>query len=222
MRKRRAIIYGDNVDVANVLKDHFILRGYDAITYREPASCPLYGSGGACSELQPCADIIIADIHLPGMNGLDLLRAQLRHGCKVPAGSKALMSDDLDDEVLHGIEELGCLCLQKPFAFREIAAWLDAREPFMDLARPLGMRRGGKRIDCREEVECLIAGHDEPVKGIALNRGPAGLCLKLARRVSAGQEIMLHAGPSHAPRTALVRWVAADEDGSSLVGVQYA
>ncbi len=222
MRKRRAIIYGDNVDVANVLKDHFILRGYDVITYHEPVSCPVYESGGKCTDKHPCADIVIADIHLPRMSGLDLLRAQAGHGCKVPAENKALMSGDIDDETRRGIEELGCLYLQKPFAFREIAAWLDACEPFMDLTLPLGMRREGKRIDCREEVECRIAGHDKPVKGIALNRGPGGLCLKIARRVSPGQEITLNTGPSHAPRTALVRWVVAEEDGSSLVGVQYA
>jgi CheY-like chemotaxis protein len=222
MRKRRAIIYGDNVDVANVLRDHFTLRGYDARTYHEPLHCPVYEGGDECSELLPCADIVIVDIHLPGMNGLDLLRAQSRRGCNVPAESKALMLDELDDETRSGIEELGCLYLQKPFSFREIAAWLGARERFMDLDLPLGMRREGKRIDCREEVECLIAGHEEPVQGIALNRGPAGLCLKIARRVSGGQAITLHDGHSHAPRTAWVRWVVAEEDGSSLVGLKYA
>ncbi|HSQ78852.1 MAG TPA: response regulator [Nitrospirota bacterium] len=223
MRKRRVIIFGDNVDVANVLKEYFTLRGYDALTFHEPVSCPLYKNGAECSEVHPCADIVIADLNLPAMNGLDLLRAQSRHGCKVPAANKALMSGDLDyDDARHGTKELGCQYLQKPFIFGEISAWLDAREPFMDLSLPLGTRRQGKRIDCREEVECLIAGHDKPVKGIALNRGPAGLCLKIARRVSAGQAITLHAGPSHSPQTALVRWVVADEDGSSLVGLQYA
>ncbi len=222
MRKRRAIIYGDTVDVANVLKDHFTLREYDAETYHEPVSCPLYEGIGVCSELYPCADIIVADFHLPAMNGLDLLQAQFRHGCRVPPENKVLMAGDIDERTIEGIRELGCAYLQKPFAFSEVALWLETREPYIDLALPLGLRRKGKRTDCREEVECLIPGHHEPVHGIALNRGPAGICLKLASTVRTGDAITLHAGPAHPPRTALVRWVVAEDDGSSLVGLQYA
>ncbi len=222
VRKRRAIIYCGNVDVADVLKGHFTQRGYDAMTYHEPVRCPLYEGGAACSEQFPCADIVIADFHLPVMNGLDLLRTQALNGCKVPAKNRALMSGELDEGTLQSIHELGCAHIQKPFAFSEIAAWLDTREPDMDLALPLGKRRKGKRTDCMEELECLITGSDEPMKGTALNRGPGGLCLWLARRVREGQAMTLRSGPPHAPRAVLVRWVAAQEDGSSLAGLQYA
>ncbi len=221
MRRRRAIIYSDNVKAANALKDQFTLRGYDTETCHEPANCPPYGSGGACTEPFPCADIVIADFQLPAMSGLEFLRAQSLLGCRISAGSRALLSRDFDDGALRDVGELGCMYLPKLFTFSEIAAWLDRREPFMILSLPLGMRRSGTRTDCREEVECFLNTDADPVKGIALNRGPAGMCLKIAYRVNIGQAIMLRSGPSPAPRTALVRWVVADEDGCSLVGLQY-
>ena len=136
MRKPRAIIYDDNADVANVLKDHFTLRGYDVLTYHEPARCPVYVSRAACSETA-CADIVIVDFHLPAMNGLELLRAQSLRGCRVPAGNRALMVGALPDATLHGLKELGCRYVQKPFAWSEIAVWLDAREALIDLSQPL-------------------------------------------------------------------------------------
>ena len=71
-------------------------------------------------------------------------------------------------------------------------------------------------------MECFLAGYDKPVKGIAVNRGPEGLCLKLAIPVRTDQEVTLRRGPSHAPRAAVVRWVAEEDEGSYMVGLKYA
>ena len=221
MRKRRVIIYDDNLDVANMLKEHFTLRGYEALTYQEPVSCPAYEEYAACKELHPCADIILVDFNMPKMNGIDMLRAQSLHGCKVPAKSRALMSGGLDDEAQEGVKELGCIYFQKPFSFDEIAKWLAEREKLMDLSRPLGMRRKGKRVEGCKEIECLVPGADEPVKGLVVNAGPSGLCLKLTYSVHEGQTIALRSGPSPVLRTALVRWVRPAGNGTCITGVQY-
>ncbi len=110
---------------------------------------------------------------------------------------------------------------QKPFSFDEIATWLEAREKLMDLSRHLGMRRKGKRVESSKEIECLLSGTGEPVKGIVVNAGPSGLCLKLTCNVHEGQTIALRFGPSPALRTASVRWVRAAENGTCITGVQY-
>lgn len=222
MRKRRAIIYEDDPGVADILKERFMLRGYEVLTHQKPLNCPAYDDNAACKEQYPCADIILVDLNMPKMNGIDLLRVQSRNGCRVPAGSRALMSGALDDWGQKGIEELGCMYFQKPFSFDEIAAWLDEREKQMDLSQRLGMRREEKRAESNEVIECLVAGNDELVEGIVLNRSPLGLCLKIKCRVGKGQTIAVRSGLSPSSRTASVQWVRAAGDGSYMTGLKYA
>lgn len=221
MRKRRAIIYDDNPDVADMLKEHFMLRGYEALTFQKPVYCPAYEDHAACNELYPCADIILTDLDMPRMSGIDMLRVQSLNGCRVPAGSRALMSGALDERGLKGLRELGCMYFQKPFSFDEIAAWLDGREKQMDLSQRLGIRRKEKRAEANEAIECLVAG-SERVEGIVLNRSPRGLCLKIKCCVREGQTIAVRSGPSPSPRAASVLWVRAAGDGSYVTGLKYA
>ena len=222
MRKRRAIIYEDDPGVADILKERFMLRGYEVLTHQKPVNCPAYEDLADCKEQYPCADIILADLNMPRMNGIDLLRAQSRNGCRVPAGSRALMSGALDDRGQKGVEELGCMYFQKPFSFDEIATWLDEREKQTDLLQRLGMRREEKRAESNEAIECLVPNNDELVEGIVLNRSPLGLCLKIKCRVGEGQTIAVRSGLSPSSRTASVRWVRPAGDGSYLTGLRYA
>ncbi len=222
MRRRRAIIYDDDPDVANMLKEHFMLRGYEVLTYQKPVTCPAYDDITACKELYPCADIILVDLNLSRMNGSDMLRVQSLNGCRVPAGSRALMLDDLDDRGQEDIKELGCMYFQKPFSFGEISAWLAEREKQMDLSQPLGMRRKEKRAEANEVMKCLVAGHDELVEGIVLNRSPLGFCLKIKYPVHQGQTIAVRSGLSPSCRVASVQWVRAVGDGFYMTGLRYA
>ena len=198
-----------------------MLRGYEVLTYQRLVNCPAYDGSAACKEPYPCADIILAELHMPGMNGIDMLRVQSRNGCRVPAGSRALMSGDLDDTVQKGIRKLGCMYFQKPFSFNEVSTWLDEREKQMDLSQPLGMRRTEKRAESDEAVLCLVAGSDKLAEGIVLNRSRLGLCLKINCRVREGQTIAVRSGFFSSSRTASVQWVRAAGDGSYVTGLMY-
>ncbi len=220
VRKRRAIIYDDNFDVADILKEHFLLRGYEAFTYQKPVNCPAYDNAD-CKEQYPCADIILTDLDMPRRSGIDMLRIQSRNGCRVPAGSRALMSGALDEKGLEGIRELGCRYFQKPFSFDEIAAWLGEREKQMDLSQRLGMRREEKRAEANEAIECLV-DNNEPVDGIVLNRSSRGLCLQVRCLVREGQTIAVRSGLFPFPRAASVQWVRPAGDGSYVTGLKYA
>ena len=222
MRKRRAIIYDDDPDVADVLKEHFLLRGYEVWTFQKPVNCPAYDESTACKERHPCADIILAELNMSGRSGIEMLRLQSKNGCRVPARSRALMSGELDDRGQKDVRSLGCRYFQKPFSFTEIARWLDEREKQMDLSQPLGMKRKEERVEAKSEaIECLVAG-SEPVEGIVLNRSFSGLCLKIKCPVREGQTIAVLSGPSPSSRTASVRWVRASGDGSCVTGLKFA
>lgn len=220
MRKRRAIIYDDNLDVANMLREHFTLRGYEALTYGKPVNCPAYDNA-LCKDRHPCADIVLTDLDMPKRSGIEMLRIQSRNGCRVPAASRALMSGALDDKGVEGIKELGCMYFQKPFSFDEIAAWLDEREKQMDLSQRLGMRREENRAEANEAIECLV-GNNEPVAGIVLNRSSLGLCLRIQCPVREGQSVAVRSGTSPSPRAASVQWVRAAGDGSYVTGLKFA
>ena len=139
-----------------------------------------------------------------------------------PGGEQGIMSGALDDRSQKCIEELGCMFFQKPFSFDEIATWLAEREKQMDLSQPLGMRRKEKRAEANEVMKCFVAGHDELVEGIVLNKSTLGLCLKIKYPVRDGQTIAVRSGLSPSCRTALVRWVRAAGDGSYMTGLKFA
>ena len=225
MRKRRAIIYDTDPDVANILKEHFMMRGYEVLTFQKPVYCPACEDSesiGACKEVYPCADIILAELNMPRINGIDMLRVQSLNGCRVPAGSRAIMSGDLDEKGQEDIKELGCKYFQKPFSFNVISTWLNMREKQMDLSQPLGMRRKEKRTESDEPIQCLVNGNDKLVEATVLNRSPSGLCLKIKCIVREGQTIAVRSGLFPSSRTGSVRWIMASGDGSCVTGLKFA
>lgn len=59
-------------------------------------------------------DVLVSDVHMPGMSGLDLARALRARGIMVPL---VMMSADPSDDVRSRAEAVGARCLlQKPFA----------------------------------------------------------------------------------------------------------
>jgi DNA-binding NtrC family response regulator len=138
MRKPRVVLYDDDAAVLSVLKDFFSLRGYEIISHQRPIACLVNEFADECPSAEACADIIITDYIMPGMNGVELLIAQSRRKCKVPIKNKAIISGFVDEIVLRKLHNLGYAYFEKPFNLDELSAWLDEREKEMDLTKPLG------------------------------------------------------------------------------------
>ncbi len=139
MRKRRVIIFDDEEVIVFLFNKFFSSLDYEVLAFTEPAVCPVYEKNAdACSQNSPCADIIITDFRMPRMNGLDLLRAQTRNGCKLTARNKAVTSGYLDEEIQAEIEGLGCRYFQKPVDFAQLKQWVAECENRIDRAQPLG------------------------------------------------------------------------------------
>src|SRR5512135_2300630 len=109
MRKLRAVIVDDEPFVRNMLKDFFLLRGYEVLSYSDATMvCPLYGKDGdVCTYEQPCSDVLITDFNMPGVNGVELLHYQQAKGCRLDMRNKAVISGYIDDLNREIVDDMG-------------------------------------------------------------------------------------------------------------------
>ena len=110
----RVLIFEDNNFLRCTLKDFLGDFGYEVFTFEDPVASPLYKKNYCdCRTGKTCADIIISDVNMPCINGLDFIRGQIQKGCKVK--SRALMSGDWTHTNLQIARNLGCRIFTKPF-----------------------------------------------------------------------------------------------------------
>ncbi len=222
MRKRRAIVFDDDIVVTGLLRTFLSLRGYDVLTFLGPMICPIYEDSAECGTNHACADIMIVDFSMPGMNGIEMLKAQSARKCKLTSMNKALItgySDALDRSMIEG---LGCAFFEKPLDFNKLAAWFNECELRMDLSQPLGFVRAEKREADNREIAFQALPAAGIQKGIAVNRSPSGLCLKIADPLWPDQTLAVQSEDSRSSRSALVRWIREMGDDLYLVGLQFA
>jgi response regulator RpfG family c-di-GMP phosphodiesterase len=221
MRKRRAVLIDDEEIVVNMFKDFFSTRRYEVLSYTRPVVCPFPDENRyLCNTNYPCADVIITDINMSGMNGLELLQEQSRRGCKLKNENKAVLSKYLDEESCRKINQLGYAFFHKPIDLSKFLAWLDECEKRVDLSQRLASRRRERRHVTHYDVQCLFGSTGETVNGITVNISNSGLCLKLMVPPRTNQ--IIHIRTIHtlmACDTASVRWVSRNPDGSYLAGL---
>jgi len=224
MRKPRVIIFDDEVFILNMLKDFFLMRGYEVLTYSDPTSiCPISGKAGdLCSSHDRCCDVMITDFSMPGVSGVELLERQSRKGCKLDIRNKAVISGYIDDQNRTRVRQLGCTFFQKPFNLHALMEWLAGCEQRIDLGQQVATRRKEQRFVSDREVVFRVPDSDDVFTGIAVNTSPTGLCLKVPTPLHREQIINFHASPFHSCSNASVRWVTKFDNGVYLAGVHCA
>ncbi len=222
VRKLRAVIIDDEPFIRNMLRDFFLLRGYEVLAYGDAASvCPLGKEGDACPNEGPCTDVLLTDFNMPGLSGVELLRRQEAMDCKLDRRNKAVISAYIDDANLQAIEAMGCRFFRKPFTISAVAEWLAACEQRVDLTRPLATRRKEERIESCRELNVRIVRTDRVLSGIAVNISRSGLCLKVPGRIRHSDILHLQECTFSACSEASVKWVRPLGEEHYLVGAQY-
>lgn len=218
MRQRRAILFDDDPAVLGVLALFFEGLGYEVIASREPVTCPVTENSPRCDGKLPCSDIVITDLAMPGMDGIELLLSQGRMGCPVPVMNKAVLSGSLDTAALEAIRRLGCGWFRKPVFFAQLREWVRECEFRMDLSRPLRAPRRERREACLRDCLVIVGLDGEESVAEVINRSPSGICLRVERPAAVGQEFDLKVRPPGHPGRLKVRWTKPDAAGAFLVG----
>lgn len=132
----RVFVFDDNENLRSMLWHLLDSRGYEVFTFPDPGLCPLHlATGCPCPEDQACGDIIISDVNMPNVSGLEFVENQMKKGCKVK--NVALMSGAWSDSDFQYAQRLGCQPLHKPFTTDEINKWLDECEKRINPKRVL-------------------------------------------------------------------------------------
>lgn len=123
----RAVIFDDHVSIRRFLWSVCDQRGYEVFTFPDPGMCPLHVIHRCpCPAGTTCADIIISDINMLQVNGLDFVETLPTKGCALP--HFALISGGWSDVDRARAHRLGCHLLMKPFSLVELTTWLEQVE----------------------------------------------------------------------------------------------
>jgi DNA-binding NtrC family response regulator len=123
----RALVFDDQKEIRRILWSLFDGRGYEVFTFPHPALCPLSEKKHCpCPKDQACSDVIMSDVEMPFINGMDFIEEQIHKGCR--CDNIALMSGAFKNEHFEKAKLLGITIFKKPFRIKEIENWLDRIE----------------------------------------------------------------------------------------------
>ena len=121
--RRRAVIFDDNDLIRFALRTLLDRRGYEVFTFPEPGLCPLHVIQKCpCPANACCADLIISDVNMIGVNGIDFVEQMIEKGCRRPYFG--LMSACFSTADLVRASKLGCASFTKPLDMDRVTAWV--------------------------------------------------------------------------------------------------
>jgi len=106
-----------------------ILRGHDheVYTFDNPNICPLQMMPECrCNENEVCTDVIITDLKMPLIDGLEFIKAQKAKHCR--CHHIVLVSCNITEGDMQAADSLGCAIFTKPIDIDRFIEWLNNLE----------------------------------------------------------------------------------------------
>lgn len=134
----RIIFFGDQKGIGSLYSLYLRSKGYEVFHYPSPMSCALMSQQKCtCPRDHVCADIIITEMEMEGMSGLDLIRHQYESGCRARPRNKAIISDKFTSKQEQEANALRCKLLRKPFRLIDVVEWIKECEQRIPVNREL-------------------------------------------------------------------------------------
>ncbi len=134
--RKRAIILDDDDSIRYIVGRLLSSCGYSVTSYSSPAEeaifghpdeCPMAsGHGELFDERHACAELIITDINMPFISGIEFVRKIRGFGCRV--SHVAMMSGEWSNQLILEADALGCKVFVKPLGIRELRDWVSSLE----------------------------------------------------------------------------------------------
>lgn len=136
--RTRILLFEDEATTRRMLTTYLRSKGFEVLDFSTPVNCALVTQQKCtCPREYACADVIITDMNMPHMSGLDLIRFQMEKGCHAPPQNKAVISAALSPEQVQEFQALGCYYLRKPFKLQELLDWVHSCEQNIPANRKL-------------------------------------------------------------------------------------
>ena len=119
--KIRILLFEDEHAIRRPLCVFLRARGYEVLDFPSPMTCTLVSEKKCtCSRDRACTDLVITDMKMPGMTGLELIRMMAEKGCHASTQDKIVISSAITPEQAVEFRTLGCHYLPKPFQMEEL------------------------------------------------------------------------------------------------------
>ncbi len=125
--KYRLIVLEDDDIIRSALGQFFDSLGYEVYAFQDPSLCPLYGKQSCdCPPEHACSDIILSDINMLQVKGIDFVKDMRLKGCRVK--DIAVMSGDWTSKAVEEANKFDVKIFEKPFELEALKDWIDKCE----------------------------------------------------------------------------------------------
>jgi DNA-binding response OmpR family regulator len=142
-RKFKILVVEDDRTLREALRYNLVADGYEVVVADD-------GSEGLISARQDDPDVIILDLMLPTLSGIEVCKALRRDGSVVPV--IILTARDSEMDRIGGLESGADDYVTKPFSMRELLARVGAQIRRMDMIKSVSLTSGDQIIDLGDLV----------------------------------------------------------------------
>ncbi len=125
--KLRILVFDDDADIRALLKTALEGKGHEVTTLADPTEFEFFDCKNCpCPQGEPCADILLADIVMPNIEGIAFCKQLKAAGCwPLAKGNVAIISGYLTIHYMKELNDLGIHYFRKPFDLKDIYAWVE-------------------------------------------------------------------------------------------------
>jgi CheY-like chemotaxis protein len=122
--KIKTVLLEDHPHLRQMLTILLETRGHEVSAFHSLDYCRFHVDDPChCPHEEPCCDILISDLRMPFLSGLELVRRQTERGCKGKVHNKMLISSSISAAEEEEARTLG-LAVMRKFNTSKLFKWI--------------------------------------------------------------------------------------------------